>query len=120
MDWLEELVSKAEVAYKSGRVMKAIRYGKQALESLSGIAASPLAFCKDIKGKVVALKIFIARCYSAIGRYVESNKIYRELLREDVYISPVVMGIFYNNFCESSTEKMNLNLELMKSCLLLP
>ena len=108
MDKLESLISKAEIAYKSGKTTQAIAYGKRALE------------CCECHAKAVALRVFIARCYSKLGCYDESNTIYRELLTEKVYIAPVVFGLFYNNFAPDNIDKMNLNLVLVKSCLLLP
>ena len=104
-------MSKAEVAYKSGKVSQAMKYGKQVLKFLDG---------KDAANKIVAVKIFIARCLSKLGKFAESSKIYRELLREEIYFAPVVMGLFYNNFCDGDDEKLNLNLGLVKTCLLLP
>jgi len=103
----ESLVSKAEIAYKSGKVSLAIRCARKALDG-----------CEDAP-KAVALQIFIARAYSKLGNFKKSNAIYRGLLRDGVYIAPVVFGLFYNNF-ESGTEKLGLNLTLVKSCLLLP
>ena len=104
---VEHWISRAEIAYKSGQVAAAIRHAKKAL-----------AGC-DEPSKAVALQIFIARAYSKLGDFKMSNDIYRELLRDGVYIAPVVFGLFYNNF-ESGSEKLGLNLTLVKSCLLLP
>lgn len=108
MDKFDSLISKTEIAYKSGNVTQALRHAKKALDTCS-------------PSQSIALKIFIARCYSALGKYTESNNVYRELFQEKIYIAPVVMGLFYNSFCGSgNTEKMNLNLRLVKACLLLP
>jgi len=107
VDEFERLISKAEISYKSGRTAQAIRWAKRALDG-----------CDDAP-KVVALQIFIARAYSKLGNFKRSNDIYRGLLRDGVYIAPVVFGLFYNNF-EGATEKLGLNLTLVKSCLLLP
>jgi len=108
VDSLELFVSKAEIAYKSGNILQAVRYAKKALDACA------------VESKRVAIRIFVARCYAKLGRYQESNRIYRELLREDIYFAPVAMGLFYNNFCAGSIEKLNLNLGLVKTCLLLP
>jgi pentatricopeptide repeat protein len=107
VDNFESLISKAEISYKGGKPAQAIKFAKKAL-----------AGCDDAP-KMVALQIFIARAYSKLGNFKKSNDIYRELLRDGVYIAPVVFGLFYNNF-ESATEKLKLNLTLVKSCLLLP
>jgi len=105
VDEFEHLISKAEIAYKSGKTVQAIRWAKKAL-------------CESVASQEIALRIFIARCYSKLEKYKESNKIYRELLSERIYITPIIMGLFYNNFAE--VDKMKLNLRLVKSCLLLP
>ena len=107
MDKFEALISKAEIAYKSGQVAQAVKWAKKALVGC------------DEPSKAVALQIFIARAHSKLGNFKKSNDIYRELLRDGVYIAPVVFGLFYNNF-EGATEKLGLNLTLVKSCLLLP
>ena len=115
VDKFECLVSKAEIAYKGGQVAQAIRWAKKAIDWI----ASSQAPRNDAEPKVVALQIFIARAYSKLGALKKSNEIYRELLRDGVYIAPVVFGLFYNNF-EGEAEKLGLNLTLVKSCLLLP
>jgi len=108
MSALESLISKAEIAYKGGKTASAVKFAAKALKE-----------CRE-ESKRVALKIFIARCYSKLGKLAESNAIYRQLLCEKIYIAPVVFGLFYNNFENGGTEKLNLNLHLVKSCLLLP
>ena len=108
MDVCEKFISNAEIAYKSGKTRDAISFAKRALKS-----------CGE-HSQIIALKIFIARCHSKIGNFAESNRVYRELLCEKIYIAPVVFGLFYNNFEKAGAEKMNLNLRLVKSCLLLP
>ena len=108
VDKFGDLVSKAEIAYKSGNIARAVGFAKKGL----GVCAP---------SQRIALEIFIARGYSALGKFAESDKIYRGLLCEKIYIAPVVMGLFYNSFCGAvPTEKMNLLLVLVKSCLLLP
>lgn len=121
MDSLEKFFSKAEVAYKSGKIMHAMKYGKQALDFLLvTVASNQSSPRRDFESKIAALKIFIARCCTRLGNLTESNKIYRELLYDEIYIAPVIIGIFHNNLCAQCTEKTNLNLRLVKSCLLLP
>lgn len=121
MDRLEKFFSKAEIAYKSGKITQAIEYGKQALDFLSRTFLSSQGSAhKNLESKIVALRIFIARCHSRLGNYAESNKIYRELFNDKIYITPAVIGLLYNNLCTQCTEKLNLNLRLVKLCLLLP
>jgi len=107
VDEFERHVCAAEIAYKSGKTALAIRHAKKALYGC------------DKPSKTAALQIFIARAHSKLGNFKKSNHIYRGLLRDGVYIAPVIFGLFYNNF-EGSTEKLGLNLTLVKSCLLLP
>ena len=103
MDSFEVLVSKAEIAYKSGQFLCSVNHAKSALR-----------ICSE-ESKAIALKIFIARTYSKLGCYDKSNTIYRGLLKENVYMPPVVMGLLYNNF--KNPEKQKNNLRLIKLCL---
>ena len=100
----ETLICRAEIAYKRGRVRDAILYARRALEN-----------CAEF-GQRTALRIFIARAYSKIGKFNESNTVYRALLSENIYIPPVIMGLLYNNFKTNviSTQKMSRNLGLIK------
>ncbi|MDR0461867.1 MAG: hypothetical protein LBG88_00860 [Christensenellaceae bacterium] len=104
MDNVERYISLAEIAYKSGNVSKSIVYAKAALK------------CDITPEKVTALRIFIARGYSKIGKIEESNKVYRALLTEKNYLPPIVMGLLHNNFKQKdlNTQKISRNLGLMK------
>jgi len=102
VDKAELLISRAEVAYKSGNTKGAVRYAKRALGETGDSA------------KAVALRIFIARALGKIGKIGESNAIYRQLLRENIYMPPVVMGLFYNNFKTTPTDKMRLNMKFIR------
>lgn len=94
MDDVEKYISLAEIAYKSGNVARAVIHARSALR-------------RDISHeKAVALRIFIARAYSKLGKIDESNKIYRALLNEKNYLPPVVMGLVFNNF--NNTDKVRL------------
>jgi len=101
---VEMYISLAEIAYKSGNTAKAIVYAESAIESGADYSKS------------VALRIFTARCLSKLGKYDESNKIYRTLINENNYIPPVIMGLLYNNFktSEINAKKISRNLGLIK------
>ena len=96
----ENYICRAEIAYKSGKTKIAIRYAKRAIE-----------LCDD-QSKITALRIFMARAYSKLGKIHESNAIYRKLISEKNYLPPVIMGLMYNNF--QNTKKANSNLNLIK------
>jgi hypothetical protein len=110
---LEHHISCAEIAYKSGRTAESLRHAKRALRHCTNTDKQT----KRLAGKAIALRVFIARAYSKLEKYTESNKIYRALLREHIYIPPVIMGLFYNNFKTAGSEKMQLNMRLIKTCL---
>jgi len=97
---VEKYVSLAEIEYKSGNILRAIDHARQ------GIAHT------TDQSKIISFKIFIARAYAKIGKTHESNLIYRELIREKIYMPPVIMGLLYNNL--HNTEKANGQLNLMK------
>jgi len=96
----------AEIESKSGDISGAILHAKSALSLLDD---------KDSK-RATALKIFIAKSYSKLGKINESNAIYRTLLTEENYLPPVIMGLLYNNFKSRDGEfvKMGRNLGLVK------
>ena len=82
---VERSISLAEIAYKSGQTRRAIIHARAALNASDDIA------------RCVALRIFIARALSKLGRLDESNRIYRALLNEKNYLKPIIMGLVYNN-----------------------
>ena len=102
---LEHVICKAEIAYKSGRIQSAVTY-----------ACRALLYCESNSTKI-ALKIFMARAYSKLGCYDKSNTIYRDLLRQNIYMPPVIMGLLYNNIKTAPMEKLSLNIKLVKTCL---
>ena len=96
-------ISRAEIAWKSGRVKAAIRSAKRALD-----------ICNSGEQRV-ALSVFLARAYAKIGDYSESNSIYRKLIDEKNYLPPVIMGLLYNSLASTPlSEKVRRNLGLMK------
>ena len=99
---VEKWICRAEIAYKSGQNARAIGFAQKALEK-----------CQEAETKT-ALRIFIARAYSKMSNYTESNAIYRALIREEVYLPPVIMGLLYNNFRQRSDTKMGRNIGLIK------
>ena len=106
IDDLENQLSRAELFYKDGEYHKAIR---------SCIMALKLCENKyELNSKVVALKIFLAKCYSQIGEIEKSNKIYRELIDKDVYLPPIIMGLMHNNMVDGKSEKVQKNMQLVK------
>ena len=104
MSDVEKCISLAEIAYKSGNIAKSVVHAKAGLK------------CDISPEKSVALRIFIARAYSKLGKINESNSVYRALLNEKNYLPPIVMGLLYNNFKakDINTKKISSNLGLMK------
>jgi hypothetical protein len=104
MQDVERYISLAELSYKSGNIAKAVSWAKAGLK------------CDISHEKGVALRIFIARAYSRLGKIHESNVVYRALLNEKNYLPPIVMGLLYNNFKakEINTKKISQNLGLIK------
>jgi hypothetical protein len=102
VDKLETCISRAEIAWKSGHSARAIRHATRAIE-----------LCNDPR-KTTALKIFIARAKSSLGKYAESNEIYRALIDENTYLPPIILGLLYNNFKTASLEKQKCNINLIK------
>ena len=99
---LEHHLSRAEIFYKQDDISGAVNSAKTAL-----------ACCKD-KNKEVALKIFIARCLTKQGKLEESNKLYRDLIDEGVYLAPVMLGLMHNNLSAKKDEKVNKNMKMVK------
>lgn len=95
---VEKWVSLAEIEYKSGNISAALNYAKEGLAQ----TGEP--------EKITAFKIFIARCHAKIGNINESNQIYRELVKEKIYLPPVIMGLLYNNLHNNQKAKNNLRL----------
>jgi len=100
---LESYISQAEIAYKSGNCKQAIKYARFCL-----------AMCSN-ENTITAVKIFIARGYSKLGKLTESNCIYRQLINEKIYLPPVIMGLLYNSIrLNENIQKANRNLGLIK------
>ena len=100
MDSVEKYISLSEIEYKSGNIATSIRHAQKALT------------LNPTQSQNTALRIFIARAYSKLGDITESNKLYRELLRDKIYLPPVIMGLLHNNL--ENTGKAQGQLNLMK------
>ena len=101
----EHFIARAEIAYKSGHIKSAVRWAKRAIEECDRCETES------------ALKIFIARCYSKLGKYHESNVIYRRLIDGQNYLPPVIMGLLYNNIKIAEKAKRTVAwLKLYYSC----
>jgi tetratricopeptide (TPR) repeat protein len=100
MQNVEKYISLAEIAFKSGDFKSAI------LNARTALCMSPS------RNQSVALRVFIAKTLSKTGDFQKSNDLYRQLLREEIYLPPVIMGLIYNNFYVN--EKVQNNLKLMK------
>lgn len=95
---VERYISLAEIEYKSGNIATAIRHAENGLAT----ATDPQ--------QIIAFKIFIARAKSKLGKISESNEIYRDLIREKIYMPPVIMGLLHNNLQNPDKAKNNINL----------
>jgi hypothetical protein len=101
-DGWDYYISRAEISYNTDKINDALCDAKLAQNYA------------DTKARKVAIGIFIAKCYSALHKYEESSKIYRELIKEDTYIPPVIMGMMYNNLKSKSAKKVQNNITLVK------
>lgn len=99
---LEHHISRAEIFYSQDRTAFALKEAKLALEQ------------GPTSEQAISIKTFIAKCYSKLGRIEESNKIYRELLAEEVYLPPVILGLLHNNLAHGKYEKVKKNIHLVK------
>jgi len=102
MDGVEHYLSRAEIAYRESDVEQAVIDAEKAVE-----------LCGDSE-RMIALRIFIARCYSKLGKIEKSNEIYRSLINEDVYLPPIIMGLMHNNLVEGKSEKLERNVQIVK------
>jgi tetratricopeptide (TPR) repeat protein len=98
----EYYISRAEIEYKNKEFGSALQNAKIAKNYA------------DTKARKTAIGIFIAKCHSALGQYDESSKLYRELIKEDTYLPPVLMGMMYNNLETRKTGKVQKNITLVK------
>ena len=106
IDLVEFYLSRAELLYARNEVQAAIKAANTAL----GIRSVS-------QERKVALKLFVARALSALGHFEESNVVYRELIDEDTYLPPVILGILHNNLQLSKDEKSEKNINLMHAYL---
>ncbi|MDR0976118.1 MAG: hypothetical protein LBM01_04165 [Christensenellaceae bacterium] len=101
-DKAEFYISKAELSFSAGDFVVAKRYAESALKYAG------------TKEKICAIKMFVAKCLTAMGEFEPSNAIYRSLIDEDCYLPPIVMGLMHNNLAADKPEKARKNLELVK------
>jgi len=95
----EYYISRAEIAYKRGQIKQAIRHARRAG-----------SLCPASGPKYHAVEIFIARAYSRLGQFEQSNRIYRGLVDDKIYLPPVIMGLLYNNLKNPNKSKRNIAL----------
>jgi len=106
VDLVEYFLSKAELLYARGEVSEAMEAANTAL-GIKSVSSE----------RRVALKLFVARALSALSQFEESNVVYRELIDEDTYLPPVILGILHNNLQLSKDEKSEKNINLMHAYL---
>ncbi|MCL2570595.1 MAG: hypothetical protein FWE16_05355 [Firmicutes bacterium] len=100
---LEHHISRAEIFYKTNKIKDAIASASRALE-----------LCASKPQKQIALKIFLAKCYAKIGDMESSNNLYRTLIDEKVYMTPIIMGLMHNNISTEKDAKVKMNMDLIK------
>ena len=99
---LEKHISAAEVHWKSGDILLAIKSAQIAL--LHSVSEET----------TTALWIFTARGYTKLKNYELSNQILRKLINEKIYLPPVILTLCYNNLCMHKMEKSLRNTSLVK------
>ena len=102
---LEYHTSRAEIFYREGDVAEGIKEARRAL-----------LHCKDElhRERATALRIFIAKSYSALGDHDRSNSEYRALIDEGTYLPPIIMGIMHNNIEQGRHDKVRHNVHLVR------
>jgi hypothetical protein len=101
-DGWEYYIARAELFYSENKFNDALAEGKMAKNYA------------QTKARQTAIGIFIAKCYSALGDYKKSSLTYRELIKESIYLPPVIMGMMYNNLKTKNKEKAVKNITLVK------
>lgn len=101
-DTLEYHIRRAEIFLRRGKTKHAITEAKIALA---------LAEKSETQ---TAIKTFIAKCLSHLGKHEESNRAYRELINTGAYIPPIIVGILHNNLTLSKDDKAGKNIHLIK------
>jgi hypothetical protein len=99
---VEYFISRAEIFYKEGSTERSIAEATRAVE------------LTECEAERTALRIFIARGYSKLGDFNRSNKIYRALISENVFLPPIMLGLFYNSIEQQKTQKSKNNSEIIK------
>ena len=106
LDGIEYYISRAEIAWKSGYSRDALHEAKRALL----ISQKDTGVSDNV---CTALRIFVARCHAKLGELTKSNEVYRALIREEIHLPPVIMGLLHNSL-RASDEKAGRNLGLIK------
>jgi len=101
---LEYYISRAEIFNAEGKIEQALQEAKKAL---------PLCINYP-KEKEISLRIFIAKCLSNLGMIEQSNKEYRSLIDENIYLPPIILGLLHNSLLLGNDQKVKTNVNLMK------
>lgn len=101
-DGWDYYIARAELEYNQNQIKAALTDAKIAKKYA------------NTKARMTAIGIFIAKCYSALGNFRESSRVYRELIKEGTYLPPVIMGIMYNNLEQKKADKLNKNITVVK------
>jgi hypothetical protein len=101
-DGWEYYVARAEIAYSKNNLTNALN---------EALLAQKYA---NTKPRQCAIKIFIAKCYAALGDYEKSSQLYRSLIKEGTYLPPVMMGLMYNHLEEKQNLKAKNNITVVK------
>jgi len=104
IDILEFYISRAELFYGDGKTEPALKEARKALTVAKNYR----------KEKEVSIRIFIAKCLSNLGQIEESNKEYRGLIDEEIFLPPIILGLLHNNLMAGNDEKVKNNMYLMK------
>ena len=103
-DEVELHLSRAELFYREGDVSAALKSARRALIGCRG----------GDENRAVALRIFAAKCYAALGDFEKSNAEYRALLESENYLPPVILGLMHNNLAQQKDDKVKKNMALVK------
>ena len=101
-DGWEYYIARAELAYRQNHPTAALNEAQLAQKYA------------NTKARQSAIRIFIAKCYTALGDYEKSSQTYRELIKDGTYLPPVMMGLMYNHLEEKQTAKVRNNITVVK------
>ena len=105
IDLVEFYISRAEIAYRSGKVEESLVEARTALS---------LCHYKHFENKKTAIRIFIARGLSKLGDIEGSNAEYRALIDDKIYLPPIILGLMHNNLIAFKDDKAKSNMGLIK------